>query len=73
MTTVVKKLWHNDSPIGADKIVGMGLQIQGVQVLVHIGLNLMLRDSPYSCIHDHYFPTSHVFQQSIKLRTIANF
>lgn len=33
----------------------------------------MLRDSPYSCIHDHYFPTSHEFQQSIKLRTIADF
>lgn len=64
--------WSLLSPVGPDKLVGVGLQQQPPQHVLHAAADVTLRDAPQPGIHAERLTACHVLQQGIKLRAVAD-
>ena len=59
-------------PVSLDKFVGVWLQEQTPQSILHTGIDESLWDASEPCIHDQHLPASHVIKQCIKLGAVAH-
>lgn len=60
------------APVRPDQLVGVWLQQQAPQSVLHTGPDVALRDAPEPSVHDQHLPASHVVQQGIKLWAVAD-
>lgn len=60
------------TPVGPDQLVGMRLQKQAPERVLHTGADVTLGDASKPSIHDQRLPARHVVQQGVKLGAVAN-
>lgn len=60
------------TPVGPDQLVGVRLQKQAPERVLHASADVTLGDAPKPSIHDQRLPARHVVQQGVKLGAVAN-
>lgn len=60
------------SPVGPHELVGVGLQEQPPQHVLHAAANVALGDAPQPGVHAQGLAARHVVQEGIELRAVAD-
>lgn len=60
------------SPVGPHELVGMGLQEQPSQHVLHAAADVALGDAPQPGVHAQRLTARHVVQEGVELRAVAD-
>lgn len=64
--------FHSHSPVAAHQLVGVRLQQQRAQDVLHAAGHVLLRDSPEPGVHAQRLSARHVVQHGVELRAVAD-